>query len=323
MFLVFSLMLCMVSTLQTQSSALAGTSGVANNVRQRGLGSNGWSISNGATMTGSTIFPLNTTDFLSLSVTITFSGTLPQSPRPIEFGLVNVSTGVFTPFRLYLGRSGQTANVTRAVGVPAGGDYRFRIRNTLGVAATVTGSFAVNKPANTFGGGGIGNRTFRLQRTRGSAVSDAQWAEGGMWRTAILGGRDDWNRSSAGVNITTTTASEPHTIHIDSFPGVTWDGIIAIGTPVGQIVATQSRMLINTVGPLRLGSTTAGGRTVAQQNRLRRAVVTHEIGHLLWLGDNPTRGSNRSIMHREDVLANTSSAPSAFDARNVRFRYGG
>jgi len=146
---------------------------------------------------------------------------------------------------------------------------------------------------------GIATRTFALRQV-GTVTSQ------GIWQVAINDGVAAWNNSGAGTNISTRTGgNSPHTITAESRAGVSWWGQVA-GNPTAQGILNSSSITLNT-------------RTIPNTSEQRQFTVVHEIGHLLWLRDNPHSISNLSVMN---YTSNTRIAyPRAFDIRNVRFKY--
>ena len=262
-----------------------------------------WNIANGVSLPGTIITPLNQGDFLEVSLTITYSATLAGD---IDIGIVNAATNVFTSVGFYVSRSSQRIT-TRVLRVPQNGNYRFAIRNRVGVPITVTGTYRYEKPSDTYHSfAALANRTVTIQTIREANVTTADWNN--IWLPAIRDARDSWHFANAGVNITTTTNSSSHTLRVDSFLA-NWDGYYAPS-------AVSSIIFINTAGSANLG-----GTCTVQRQLLRRAVIAHEIGHLFFLGENPTPTNQHSIMRYSSYYGGYIATPQLFDANNVRFRY--
>jgi len=156
--------------------------------------------------------------------------------------------------------------------------------------------------------GGVASKAVSIQLVSGLAT-------GSTWQPIITAACSSWNTSAAKTGISTTTASSPHTIEVKSVQNVNWDGG-AWKYPLNQnVVATSSEIVINTTGPKNLGANTTN---------LRNACVIHELGHLLWLKDDPTKPSTStcSIMTYADVDNNGIRTPQTFDCDNVVYRYG-
>ena len=59
---------------------------------------------------------------------------------------------------------------------------------------------------------------------------------------------------------------------------------------------------------------------IGSTNNQKRGTTAHEIGHLLWLGDDPPVSYSESLMRADRTRQNTYS-PQTYDENNVRFRY--
>ena len=147
----------------------------------------------------------------------------------------------------------------------------------------------------------MGNRTVRIQRIRGNAITVNDWDN--VWTPIILNARDSWNNSGAGVAITTTTAVEVHRLEVNSY---TWTDLgRCTKLPNGNVVATSSIIEINS-------------RTLPVTVNSRRSTVAHEMGHLFWLGDNSAANSLMNQGRNRENIFN----PLAYDVNNVRYIYG-
>jgi len=154
--------------------------------------------------------------------------------------------------------------------------------------------------------GGLSNRTVTIKLVSGLATDNSSW------NTAIENARVSWNNSGAGVSITTTTSgSSPHTLEVAPYP-ITWDGW-CYKNPTGNVVATSSEIVINTLGDHNLGLS-------GVSNTLRQAAVAHEMGHLFWLNDNPAT-NQYSLMIYDDIFIGGIYLPLPFDVYNIKFRY--
>ena len=305
--LTFALMIGIISALTVSAGAVSTTKTLA-------LGASWGNISPSSTVVrGVTQFCLNQGDRLAVNLTFApVSGTFPNNPGRIDFGMVNVATGVFTFFDHYTSRNGGSINSDMVVpAAPSNGMYVFAVRNMLGAAVKITGTFTFYKYNYPYSAEGyIPSRTTTIQIGRNSTfVSDTDWSS--KWLPAINDARLAWNNSGASVSISTTETPGPFSnILTVSWFNENWDGIV-YKYPIGQnIVATNSQTCIN----VRWLEVTPSARN-------RRVTIVHEFGHLFWLGDEPNT-SQRSIM--KYVNAGDSSlpyTPSAYDANNVKFAY--
>ena len=274
-----------------------------------------WTIAAGSTSTGVTQVPLNGGDFFVLSLTFAPQGTVTPSPRTVDIGIVN-ATGTERLNSLSMGSSGNTTNNTRWMGTSSNDDYRFRIRNHLGVPVRVTGTFTYEKAVQTLcEEGGLANRTVTIHVSRNTVhVKDDVWND--MWLPAMDAARNSWNNAGVGANVTmTTTGTSNHTLRVSWYSEL-WDGF-CVRNPEGNVVATSSVIQINVFG---LG-VLYGGTTIVQ-NRLRQAVIAHEIGHLFWLGDIPKAITQPALMREESVYNEGVFNPMGFDTNNIRWIYG-
>ena len=102
----------------------------------------------------------------------------------------------------------------------------------------------------------------------------------------------------------------PHTIRVDYFTNFNAEGV-CIKYPIGyNVAATYSEIQINLYYS-----------DYPKSVEYRRSVIAHEIGHLLWLKDDPpTFPFNNSLMHNF-ADPETIYFPQPYDVNNVRFRY--
>lgn len=125
------------------------------------------------------------------------------------------------------------------------------------------------------------------------------------WSPIITASRNAWNNSGAGTNITTTTSgSSSHTLTVDAYPTQSWYGLM---TPtVSGSTLTASTIQINT-------------STVGSTTEFRRSTVTHEMGHLFWLNDNPT--TTDPCLMRHDRDREIVYVPQKIDIYHVQNQY--
>lgn len=159
--------------------------------------------------------------------------------------------------------------------------------------------YEFGKPNDFNDQGGLGDRTVTLQR-KGELANTA-------WLLNIADACLSWNGSGSGANIrTSNSVSSPHTIEVKEYD---WDAFgRTITSPKGNVVKTSSAIEIN-------------ARMITGTEKARRSTIAHEMGHLLWLNDNPSVDiANDSLMshgrNRETVYS-----PRSFDVHNVKFRY--
>lgn len=147
--------------------------------------------------------------------------------------------------------------------------------------------------------GGLSNRNVTIQLI-GTTTQNATWS------SIITTSRDAWNKSGAGVIVSTTmTGTSPHKLTVDSYPAESWYGV-CYKYPDGNVVATSSLIRINT-------------STIGASTNFRRSTVTHEIGHLFWLGDNPKTTEISLMSYSRDK--ETVYVPQAFDVYNILYKY--
>jgi len=141
----------------------------------------------------------------------------------------------------------------------------------------------------------VPSKTFNLQYS--SALVD------GDWYSLIATSVNAWNNSAADTNISLTTSSSPYYIEVGEFAD-SWYGLCSqwcAGTTI-----TKANISINS--------------GMLSSDNMRRSTITHEIGHLLGLKDNPPVSPNDSLMmharNKEMVFV-----PMEFDIHNVKFLY--
>lgn len=162
------------------------------------------------------------------------------------------------------------SDITKYLGASNGIVYLYLTSSTNYATWSLTDYDAFSKL------GGLANRTVSIQRV-GSTTSNTTWLP------RINAAVNAWNNSGSGTNISTTTASSSHTIEVKSDPSNPAYGW-CIKNPVGNEVATSSTIIVNTA-------------TIGSTNNFRESTIAHEIGHLLWLSDNPYTISSDSLMH--------------------------
>ena len=128
----------------------------------------------------------------------------------------------------------------------------------------------------------------------------------GVWETRLKQSISSWHSANAGVGITYTYASSSHKIEVVNKPNVLWSGW-----------CSQTLFLGNTTSSM-ISMNAAKTHT----NNEWIGIISHEIGHLFSLKDDPTNDTfpNNSIMNYDCDL-NSNYNPRALDAYNVRFKY--
>ena len=151
---------------------------------------------------------------------------------------------------------------------------------------------------------GMATRTFTLKRI-GTTTNNT------TWEPIIASSIFSWNVSGAGVNIfNTSTSASPHTIEVASF-NTTWRGYCLPNPTSGNI--TSSKIQINT-------NMVDNGSNSTNRDNYRKSTVAHEIGHLLWLQDDPPTTYNNTLMHGNRDRG-TIFTPQNYYINNVKFWY--
>lgn len=133
----------------------------------------------------------------------------------------------------------------------------------------------------------------------------ANTASNSTWYPLIVDSVNAWNDSMADANISLTAESSSYSIEVDSYTD-SWFGLTCPIT-ISENSLTNAEIFINS-------------RTVSTDSNMRRSTITHEIGHLLGLKDNPPVSDNDSLMmhSRDRTLV---FVPQKFDIENVDFIY--
>ena len=144
----------------------------------------------------------------------------------------------------------------------------------------------------------VPSTVFIIQCT-GSAAQSSEWYP--LIQEAAMA----WN-ALAGFTITvSTTTQSPFTCEVGSYDE-TWYGLNSYSCKTsGEIV--KSSIKIN-------------AETCADENNPKKSTITHEIGHLLGLADNPPVGDNDSLMNHgreRDIVYQ----PQPYDVTNVKYIY--
>ena len=129
------------------------------------------------------------------------------------------------------------------------------------------------------------------------------------WQTAMDQALNNWNNSSAGVTFIKSSSSQNY-IYVDDY---SWDPYIyGMNNPIGLFPPTILAFSI------QLDSGEITSRATNLSNFITSCFV-HELGHSIWLKDNPNTTSS-SIMKGSRVR-DTMTNPSAYDVANVDSKY--
>ncbi len=154
-----------------------------------------------------------------------------------------------------------------------------------------------NSVCGIFTGYKTPTRTFTIQCT-------GTLATGTTWFPLIQESSNAWNSTSAGTNISITTAPSSYVCEVGVYAD-TWFGVTSF--PSNSSTINSATILIN-------------ARTCDTDNNSRKSTITHEIGHLLGLADNPPISANKSLMNY-DRNKKTVYTPQAYDIMNVKYIY--
>ena len=150
--------------------------------------------------------------------------------------------------------------------------------------------------------GGLSNRTVSIERI-GTPANMQQWKD------IITNAAYSWTTSNANVNMTTTNSIRSHVIEVGNYPELTTNVLGCCEKyPQGNVIATSSHIKINMYGS-------------DKSPEYKQGIVAHEMGHLLWLGDNPSDSTGTNSLMNYQMNPETMRNPQAFDVQNVRSRY--
>ena len=145
----------------------------------------------------------------------------------------------------------------------------------------------------------VPNITFSIQCTNSLAQSTE-------WNSLIIESANEWN-NSVGTNITvTSTSNSVYTCQVIS-SSESW---------LGQTIFPQTPDGIIESAMIQINSSLCTG-----SNNAKKSTITHEIGHLLGLSDNPPIDDNASLMNHTRNR-NTVYVPQPYDIYNVKYVYG-
>ena len=141
-------------------------------------------------------------------------------------------------------------------------------------------------------------RTFSIQCIGSNAT-------GTIWLPLIQESAAAWNGTTAGTNISVSTNTSSYTCEVDTYSDL-WYGLT---TPL-SISGNQ----------LNEASIKINSRTCSSSTNWRKSTITHEIGHLLGLLDNPPTSSDNSLMNH-GRNRNNIYTPQEYDIMNVKYIY--
>ena len=123
------------------------------------------------------------------------------------------------------------------------------------------------------------------------------------WNSWIQESAVAWN-TAIGSNITVTSSTSVYTCEVKSLD-VSWYGKTT--STVSNGITVEAKVEIN-------------ARACSGSDNIKKSTITHEIGHLLGLADNPPIGADYSLMNH-DRNRNTVYVPQAYDISNVKYIY--
>ncbi|MBD5114030.1 MAG: hypothetical protein HDT46_02320 [Ruminococcaceae bacterium] len=157
----------------------------------------------------------------------------------------------------------------------------------VGCFGSATGTYSLHIVARTpaehaYSHIELPSRTVSIQLI-GSTTTDS------TWMPLIESSKNAWNNSKAGTNISlTTTSSSSHKLKVYAYP---WS---ALGKTDMDYYANTGIIISSTIN--------INTNTLSTSPNERRSTITHEIGHLFGLDDNPkTTDTDASLMdHTRD-----------------------
>jgi len=160
--------------------------------------------------------------------------------------------------------------------------------------------------------GGLATRTVTIRKNGDIAKNSSTWSP------RINTAANAWNTSGAGTNITlTSSGSSPYVIEVGGY--VWFDAGQCVNSPQGNTISTASIIYINLTGiSIDMQFLKLSGDNL---EKYERGLITHEMGHLFWLGDNPNTSNLNSSLMNSDRTKTTIFKPQAYDINNVRLRY--
>lgn len=128
------------------------------------------------------------------------------------------------------------------------------------------------------------------------------------WYPLIQSSVAAWNSSKANTSITLTTKESSYTCEVNSFIE-TWYGL------------TTSHLSDDSDDVIEKAEIKINSSTLPSSSNTRKSTITHEIGHLLGLADNPpvSKSDDSLMSHGRD--RGTIYVPQKYDIDNVLFAY--
>ncbi|MEY8745216.1 M57 family metalloprotease [Paenibacillus tundrae] len=126
------------------------------------------------------------------------------------------------------------------------------------------------------------------------------------WQAPMDASIANWNNAGAKVQFTKSTNS-PNTITAGNFNNTAY-GVNYASVSGSQVVSFR----------IELNASTISADATNLSNFIQ-SVFVHELGHSVWLGDNPTTSSPSIMSYTRN--RNSMTKPQTFDINNVRSRY--
>ena len=136
-----------------------------------------------------------------------------------------------------------------------------------------------------------------------------QYGAGSTWNTAMTQARTNWHNATSKI-LFYTSANSNNTIQALALDA-TYYGVM--------IPLSVSGSTLNTFR-IRLNSTTIiNDAASGYLGNFIQSVLVHELGHTIWLADNPPTSSSSIMSYSRN--RNTMTSPSSYDIANVNAKY--
>lgn len=129
------------------------------------------------------------------------------------------------------------------------------------------------------------------------------------WQTAINQSRYKWNNSSAPVNFYTSSNSN-NRIYVSQYDYKAYGITYALELSGNELTKFKIELNSRTI----MSAASAG----SLENFIQ-SVLVHELGHTIWLADNPVTEKDSIMKYTRD--RNTMVSPTAYDISNVAAKY--